>query len=199
MEGGLPPPRRDGELRPLTVNLDREIFQVVWSTDQRVIATELEGTSYLMQYKEPQPISDFAVLPRWELDSGRFIPSSWSPDGRRVAGTVRDLYGDHDGIAILDLDSMEYLRLTDSGGGPQWFLDGQRLLYSAQNHVLILDTHTSESRELMIVRDDGGAFARMTSDGRAIILDYSGLGSDIYLVGRDDIVQRGADRPSKLR
>jgi predicted component of type VI protein secretion system len=73
-----------------------------------------------------------------------FGPNSWSPDGRRLAGT-----GDESELLVYALDSRQLEHLKHRGRAPFWLADSRRLLYLDQGKLFVLDTVTREIREVL--------------------------------------------------
>ena len=59
------------------------------------------------------------------MADARFIPNSWSPDGRWLAG---QRFYDRLGVTLHDLETQTYDPLTDFGEWPVWFPDSRRVL-----------------------------------------------------------------------
>ena len=89
-----------------------------------------------------------------------FVASSWSPDSRRLAGTVNG----KPGILLYSLASRRYERLTESGWRPVWTADGSQILFLDHGwKVFSLDLATREKREIL-APPPGYAFVDMDLD-----------------------------------
>jgi hypothetical protein len=110
----------------------------LWAPDgSRIVA---QGREQAPMFDLTRPLAD-RMTPLPPLGNGRtFLPSSWSPDGRALAGsacvapcTVRapqsklDLNGAH-GLFIHSLGTHTYREVRGHGTEPLWLNDGQRLL-----------------------------------------------------------------------
>ena len=107
--------------------------------------------------------------------------NSWSPDGERLAGWVES--GTFR-IAVFSLVSQEYRVFPVPGAEPVWLNDNRRLLYRGDGgKVLLLDTKTGNSHEILSVRFDNFALSR---DERTIYFSRIRSEADIWMVTLDE-------------
>jgi hypothetical protein len=82
------------------------------------------------------------MLPRTD-DGLIFSPSSWSPDGTLLAGTLGRADGTNlPGVVVYSFASGRYDRLTGSGSIPVWLHDGRTLLYLDEGRIFACDART---------------------------------------------------------
>ena len=79
----------------------------------------------------------------------RFIPGSWSPDSRRLAGvlvrrTDREPQG---GVYIYDLLSKRFSKVRDSGARVRWMRDGRTLAIQDAGALYLIDLITKQTRQ----------------------------------------------------
>jgi Tol biopolymer transport system component len=138
--------RPDGSgLEPLTVDTDEPLYNPLWSPDGKRIIFNLgfKSTALLELTdlrRRPKPL----LLPR---DIQVFNATSWSPDGRLLAGELPT-----PGIAVYSLDTGRLERMTESGSGPVWLADGRTLLYLERGRIFTLDLQSRTPRELLAPR-----------------------------------------------
>src|SRR5262249_5396013 len=83
-------------------------------------------------------------------DGAAFVPTSWSADGKSLAGTCAIAGGSR--IVLYDFGSRSYTGvetvpepLPYDGPFPTFLSDGKRLLYLTRDGVKLLDTRTRRS------------------------------------------------------
>jgi len=112
-----------------------------------------------------------------------FYVWSWSPDGRRLAGTLlKDDGQSVVGLGIYSLDSQRLERLAEFGYNHVWLPDSRRLLF--QDHrgkLYLLDSHSGHSREILSVAPHSITGLTLSRDGRRIYLSVVVWESDIWL------------------
>jgi len=126
-------------------------------------------------WKEQTP----RVLPRpaWEGDT--LGVSSWSPDGKLLAGAIITAAGREDGVAIYSIDSQQYQRLVElPGGWCRWLNDSRRLLFLSGGKLYILDSVSKEYEEVL---DLGGWFS-LSRDNRTIYFERYLQEADIWML-----------------
>ena len=107
---------------------------------------------------------------------------SWSPDGRKLAGTkLRG--GSPGGILVYSLESQRYERLTDFGGNPVWLSDSRRLVFQHQGKLSLIDSRSKRVRELLSVGPNvfGNGFT-ISRDDRQIYFSLVTTEADIWLM-----------------
>jgi hypothetical protein len=106
-----------------------------------------------------------------------FIARSWSPDGAKLAGSTGK------GIAAYVIASKKYEILTRDGGSwPEaWLNDSHRLLYVRQGKLMLLDTESKKSQEVLSVLPEIISLFTISSDNRSLYVVRSSYESDIWL------------------
>jgi Tol biopolymer transport system component len=110
-----------------------------------------------------------------------FAPTSWSPDGTRIAGFTRDA------IVVYSVSARRYESFVERGQRPSWLPDSRTLIYTTGRELRALDTVTKVSTVL---------FASPTEMLGGPV--YSAARGEIYLVivkPQGDIVLAEATRP----
>jgi hypothetical protein len=118
-----------------------------------------------------------------------FGPTSWSPDGERLAG-FRGRPDCDCGIVIYSFDSSSYQQLTEIGWWPIWLKDGRRLMFVNEDETAIqlLDTETEETQEVLsnesisIAPDRILRWPALSQDNRSIYIDRLHTEADIWML-----------------
>jgi Tol biopolymer transport system component len=90
------------------------------------------------------------------------------------------------GIVVFRLDSQKYEAVTssgDSGSNVTWLSDSRRLIYKDGNKLMLVDTVTKKSHEILTFQPGSDLNNPVTTfDDRWIYFDHSANGSDIWLL-----------------
>lgn len=124
----------------------------------------------------PQPL-------RHGLDPAeRFLAHSWSPDGRKLAGTRRHTSLNVAGILSYSFDSQQYDLLADSGDYPVWLNDNRRLLFIRGGQAFVLDCESRKSHEVMSVAPQRFQSLGVSKDNHLIYYSLTTTESDLWLM-----------------
>ncbi|MFL6292563.1 MAG: hypothetical protein ACJ759_16850, partial [Thermoanaerobaculia bacterium] len=127
----------------------KPVMVPVWSPDGRKVACTYDGKAAVIDLAQPLGSRQAEPLPSAVGET--FYPSSWSTDGRRLAGNMARVDGSVlEGIGLHLLGSSTYLRWTSRGFNPVWLHDGRRLLYIEAGKILAFDTQTNEARDILV-------------------------------------------------
>ncbi len=187
---------RSGELQLWKIRVDGSELQQVtrtggggpaaWSPDGTKLAfieaavgpESATGSAFIMEAHG----ADGAVvrLPPAPPPDSRFVPNSWSLDGRWIAG--QNWYS-RVGFSVYDLETQTYDRLTEFGEWPVWLPDSRRVLFVSKGrefHVVDRSTRAT-TRIFSVLRDTLGP-PRLTRDGREAYFSRRVTESDVWTV-----------------
>jgi Tol biopolymer transport system component len=141
--------RDGGRAEKVTTIADRQLYHPVWSPDRTRLACDVGENEALIDLALPLPLRRPCPLPSPGGGLG-FSASSWSADGRWLAGALHQADGYQlPGIVLYSLARGSYVRVTQLGGGPCWASDSRRLLYYVGNTIFVLDTRTGRSLQVL--------------------------------------------------
>jgi Tol biopolymer transport system component len=171
-----------GGLTELTKTSGRGWFPW-WSPDGKRIAYPTGSDSNVFDVaagttRAPEPLPPFPEKNRW------FQVTSWSPDGRTLAGEGNVLASSGGGgVVLYSLETRRYQRLTDRGVKPIWLRDGRQLLFAPDpEHVALLDARTKQARTVYTVpRGSEIADFTISKDDRWVCVIRSNDEGDVWL------------------
>jgi Tol biopolymer transport system component len=160
----------------------------VWSPDSaRMFVSDIRegGESCIFDPNRPWNSQTREKLPPPEEGGKQFLPWSWSPDGKKLAGVIPRGSSYNSGVVVYDLTTRKYRRLSQTGLLPIWLGDSRRLLYpDGRGGVILLDAETGKSRSILSVAPDllDPFSLRVTRDNRAIYLVRTNSQSDLWML-----------------
>jgi eukaryotic-like serine/threonine-protein kinase len=142
--------RADGsELERAAVTPGRQAYHPIWSPDGRGLACDLGENEALIDLTRPVAERQPQLLPSPGRGMG-FSASSWSADGRWLAGALHTADGQQvPGIVLCSLADRRYLRLTDRGQSATWLSDSRHLLAWDGDVLFLFDVVSRTSRKVL--------------------------------------------------
>jgi Tol biopolymer transport system component len=176
--------KADGSGRAQLSETADEMWYPTLSPDGRRVAAfdSRARTASVFDVGVPWNAQSPELLPAVNDRGGGFQPSSWSPDGRRLAGTEVTANGRRRGILLYSFDDRRYRTLTESGSFAVWLQDNRRLLCSADGKLNVLDSQSGAVREILSVAPL--SFARglsISADNRTIYFSIVEDEGDVWL------------------
>jgi hypothetical protein len=190
---------REGKWGAWTVGLDggglRKLVEAPRSAVYVVLspggdAVVFSGDSGRDVYHSPLPAKGPPTqLQGVAVDGSAMGPTSWSPDGRQLAGMLASPSGRTLGAGIYDLASHTTTMVSnDETYGVEWLADSRRILYFTKDgwELVLLDTVT-RTRTVLNVRLPAPSTAEVfaiSRDNRSIYYGASRAEADIWIVER---------------
>ena len=153
--------------------------------DDRVVFSEAFGArgSYILTLSGNAPLLH---LPGMTLNGGTLLPTTWSPDGKTLAGSLTSDSGHPVGVAVYDIASHLMTVISeDEAAAVRWVPHSGRIVYFRNDgtQLVMLDTVTKQ-RTMVPVQLPGPAtndvFA-ISRDGRTIYYGAVRAQSDIWV------------------
>jgi hypothetical protein len=113
-----------------------------------------------------------------------FSASSWSADGRWLAGALHQPDGQQvPGVVLYSMADRRYVRITDRGEAAIWLSDSRRLLYWDRGNLFLLDTLSRASRQVLTTppSSEYNDFS-LSPDDRVLYLAQNTEQGDIWLL-----------------
>ena len=154
-----------------------------WSPDgsRLAVTTAIDpgtttGSALIMEAHNAE--AEAVSLPPAPPPDLQFVPNSWSPDGRRLAGQS---WYDRLGVLVYDLETRTYDRVTEFGQWPVWLPDSLRLLIVSEGREFhVVDTRTRTTTRIFSVLRDTLGPPRLTPDGRNAFFSRRATESDVW-------------------
>ena len=158
------------------------VYTPVWSPDgKRLVYSIPDANPFVMQVAKPwKEQSPKPVVVPPELGA-RFSVSSWSPDGRKLAGGLRKAGTVPDGFGIYSLESGKLERLMPFGGGAAWLGDSRRLLFQDQGKLYLIDSQSRKTHEIISVTPHTMGGVTLSRDDRLMYFSVVMQEADIWL------------------
>jgi serine/threonine protein kinase/Tol biopolymer transport system component len=124
------------------------MFEPIWAADgKRILYSLVTRAPEIVDTSLPAAGQTPVRLPPMADEGNIFLPTSWSPDGKRLIGTILGTRKEEE-IALFSFASNTYQTLPVSGNGPVW-LDDAHAIFLRDGSLELLDTATGASRKLM--------------------------------------------------
>ena len=182
--------RDGGNLQRITGLADEDtIYPLLSPSGDRLVFTALRGAQVLLGSLRQSPPT-FQALPTADLGRGTFVPTSWSADSAKLAGSVLAPSGRPIGFAVYDLTTGAGRRVSgDAGDGVRWLSDGKRLMYFTHAGQLVLVNTVTSRRTVIDVRlplDPVDDLFAVSKDDRTIFYGGERAQSDIWIIERGE-------------
>jgi Tol biopolymer transport system component len=177
--------RSDGSQleRAAAIPAGKQAVHPIWSPDGRRLACDLGENEALVDLTRPAAERRPLSLPPAGQGRG-FSASSWSADGRWLAGALHEPDGRRiPGVVLYSLAGRSYVRITDRGEWATWLSDSRHLLYRDGDEFFLLDTRSRASRQVLTVPpgSDYSDFS-LSQDDRLLYLARDTEQGDIWLL-----------------
>jgi Tol biopolymer transport system component len=158
-----------------------------WSRDgtRMLFSFRGGGASFIMDLSRPYQEQElFTFPPPHELaePGTTFAAYNWSPDSRKVVGTLYTKDKEVPGLVIYDLASRQYERINKEGNGPYWLPDNRRLLYCQGERFYLIDSRTRAVRKLLLSPDENVDNPVVSHDGRFFYYTANDTEESVWLI-----------------
>ncbi len=175
--------RPDGTLEQMTQSSGASPWFPTWSPVGDRFATS--NAKVVSIYDTGRPLGERNVVDLPALPGARsFMASSWSRDGRLLAGhSLRD-GSPVEGIYLYDLESGHFRTQSGSGFHPLWLADSRRLLVWAASGLSLLERGSPRVKELLPEALGGMGWRNfdISADNRLVVFIETTRQADIWLM-----------------
>jgi Tol biopolymer transport system component len=176
--------RPDGSgLRELPTGRPTSVWYPIWSPDGRLVAAGGTEGPVLMEVSGGAAAAPAQPLAPLDEAGLAFWPYSFSPDSRRLVGTIHSSANTAVGAAVYDIAGRSFRRLpVDRLRNLLLLPDGRRLLVVGRQGLAVLDPETGASRTIAAPADGWSiVWATLSGDGRSLAWHERTDESDIWL------------------
>lgn len=155
-----------------------------WSRDGTRILFSYRGGSgsFIMDLSRPfqnQELFTFPLLP----ETGTiFSAFSWSPDSRKIAGTMWARNKEVPGIWLYEIASGKYEHISKEGAGPVWMPDNRRVIYVHRGKLYVTDSLAKAPREISVTPAGLADNPTLSADGRYLYYSVDENEESIWLI-----------------
>lgn len=140
---------------------------------------------YIFDPEKPPTQQAIEELPAIGRSDEYFTPTSWSPDGKMIAGNRA--YVDRfvpGGVFVYNIAARTFRMIVDDAAGARWLNDSRRLIFpdAAARKVVLVDTRTGREQEVLSVAPRDLGAVRLTGDNKTLYVQVSTTESDIWQV-----------------
>jgi hypothetical protein len=177
----------DGGGLAMLMSAPEQLIGPIFSpSGDRLVAPGNTSDVYMTDLSKAPGEANVIVLPGTVLEGQRLLPTSWSRDGRTLAGYLRAPSGTQVGVAVYDVASAA-LRKINGDGTPhvRWLSDNRRVVYFVNQGTALVVTDTVSGRRVQsttpLPLPSTSGFA-LSPDGRRIYYGGMRTESDIWIV-----------------
>jgi Tol biopolymer transport system component len=185
-------------LQQLTNTPGQSVNFPAWSPDGSRMAyhNRKEEVSYIFDSNKPWEEQTPLPIPSLEAEHLHFEASSWSPDGRSIAGRVKTGAGEDGGLAIYDLESKTYFGPLDfileliEEDFPAWLPDSSGIVFigadpsNGKEGLYMADRELRQVQE--ILSDTTIQLPKVSPDGQSIYFNRRIIEADVWLLTLSD-------------
>jgi Tol biopolymer transport system component len=173
-------------LQQLTFTDGASAVYPIWSPDGKQIVFKQRGllpyifdTNKSWAEQTPQQLNPPAEAKE------NFWPSSWSANGRRLAGAWTN--AGKNSVHIYDLDTRTYEQLTTFGNNPIWLNDDRRLLFRFDDQIYFVDSETKKVRTVLSFTPHEIRSFCVSKDNRVIYYTLKRTEADVWLLNLEEL------------
>lgn len=169
-------------LRQLTFDSPGDASFPIWSADGTQILFRRNRVNTIIDVNKPWSEQSLRQLPETGKEGERFGPWDWSPDGKKVLGTLGTVGNVQGRVGYFSLERNQYERFDQLGGTPMWLPDSTRFVFLSGRKVFLTDINTKKVREVFTLEEETLGGLGISSDGQLIYFTASSSESDIWLL-----------------
>src|SRR5688572_21297200 len=165
-------------LRQLTFDTTGDTTFPLWSPDGSRILFRTNFVNKIFNVNEEWNKQTPQLLPTLD-DGSRFVAWDWSPDGKKLIGTISRPPLE---IAYFSFETNRYEKLVPFSGSPMWLPDSTRFIFFTPTTAYVSDINTKKVREIFSSADGELRSIDISPDGTLLYFTVYTSESDIWLL-----------------
>lgn len=165
-------------LRQLTFDTTGDTSFPIWSPDGTQILFRSNLVNTILDVNKTWAEQELRTLPV-PPDNQRFVAWDWSPDGKRVIGS---LSGPPAVVATYSFETKQYEKLTEFGSSVTWLPDSTRFVFFFNDKLYLGDVKTKRAREIFSSGENQIRSVDISPDGKLIYYSVYTSENDIWLL-----------------
>lgn len=114
---------------------------------------------------------------------GWFEVTSWSPDGRLLAGNLQRADASSAGPLVYSLESRQFKQPVQFGAWPHWLSDSRRFLFSHEGKLFLADSPSGTTHVVLSLEGQQvDEWFDLSRDDRFIYFSMPADESDVWLM-----------------
>jgi Tol biopolymer transport system component len=150
----------------------------LWSPDGSKILFRSNFVNKILNVDEEWSKQTPQLLPP-EGDGAKFVAWDWSPDGKKLIGTISRPPLE---IAYFSFETNRYETLAQFTASPMWLPDSTRFVFFTSTHVYLGDIRDRRVKEIFAATDGGLRSVDISPDGTLLYFTVYSSESDIWLM-----------------
>ena len=164
-------------LRQLTFNTTGDTTFPLWSPDGTRILFRSNHVNSILDVNKTWAEQKLQLLPM-PPDNQRFIAWDWSPDGKKLIGSLSGPTV----IGYYSFETNQYEKLTEFGSSAMWLPDSTRFVFRLDKTLYIGDLKTKRVREVFSTDENEIRGVDISPDGELLYYTIYSSESDIWLL-----------------
>jgi len=158
----------------------------VWEPGGKRMAFSLRrGPSFMMDMTrswQDQTLLAFPPTPDHNGEQTWFNAYAWSPDGRKIIGSIEKQFDTLPGLVVFDLASRQYEQIAKEGASGFWLKDNRRLVYYLNGKIYLVDSQTKKPREILSIPNLSLDDPNVSPDQKWLYYSATSIDEDIWMI-----------------
>ncbi len=170
--------------RQITKTEGKGVYYPFLSPDgKRLAYTMIESDSFINNLETDFSAQTPFKFPRVNDKGDFFIPWSWSPDGKKIAGwSGNELDIESSELFVYSIETNSYERISENFNRPAWFADNIHILGTVDDKLAVINTQTKQVREILSNMPQFINSPAISRDNRRVAFSTGTIEADIQML-----------------